>query len=50
MTGIQARAIDDAINRLIDFRKQEGSALQKKFNEKIDNIHELLMLIEPYCC
>lgn len=46
--NVALSAIDDAINRLIDFRKQEGSALQKKFNEKIDNIHELLMLIEPY--
>jgi len=46
--NVALSAIDDAINHLIDFRKQEGSALQKKFNEKIDNIHELLMLIEPY--
>ncbi|MBP7358174.1 MAG: YicC family protein [Prevotella sp.] len=46
--NVALSAIDDAINHLIDFRKQEGSALQKKFNEKIDNIYELLMLIEPY--
>ncbi len=41
-------AIDEAINHLIDFRKQEGAALQKKFEEKINNIKELLILIEPY--
>jgi uncharacterized protein (TIGR00255 family) len=32
----------------VDFRKQEGAALQKKFTEKIDNIAELLASIEPY--
>lgn len=41
-------AIDEALNHLIDFRKQEGAALQKKFEEKINNINELLILIEPY--
>ena len=38
----------DAISHLVDFRKQEGSALEKKFNEKIDNIERLLKSIEPY--
>lgn len=33
---------------LVDFRKQEGTALEKKFNEKIDNIERLLKSIEPY--
>lgn len=33
---------------LVDFRKQEGTALEKKFNEKIDNIESLLKSIEPY--
>ncbi|HAT62459.1 MAG TPA: YicC family protein [Prevotella sp.] len=41
-------AIDQAINNLISFRKQEGTALQKKFDEKIDNIEKLLASIEPY--
>ena len=33
---------------MVDFRKQEGAALEKKFNEKIDNIERLLKSIEPY--
>ncbi len=41
-------AILEAIGHLIDFRKQEGAALQKKFTEKIDNISALLVSIEPY--
>ena len=32
----------------MDFRKQEGAALEKKFNEKIDNIEALMLSIEPY--
>ncbi len=41
-------AIETALHELIDFRLQEGAALQKKFNEKIDNITALLSSIEPY--
>ena len=41
-------AVADALNSLVDFRKQEGAALQKKFTEKIDNIAQLLADIEPY--
>ncbi|MBP3757585.1 MAG: YicC family protein [Prevotella sp.] len=41
-------AVEDAINKLVDFRKQEGAALQKKFSEKIDNIAGLLASIEPF--
>jgi uncharacterized protein (TIGR00255 family) len=41
-------AINEAIQHLIEFRTQEGAALQKKFNEKIDNIEKLLHSIEPY--
>ncbi len=41
-------AIDEALCHLVDFRKQEGAALQKKFTEKIDNIAALLESIEPY--
>lgn len=40
--------IGKAIDRLIDFRRQEGAALMKKFNEKLDNIGHLLSSIEPY--
>lgn len=42
------QAIDDALCVLVDFRKQEGAALEKKFNEKIDNIEALMLSIEPY--
>ena len=41
-------AVADALKSLVDFRKQEGAALQKKFTEKIDNIAQLLVDIEPY--
>ena len=40
--------INEAIEKLIEFRKQEGAALQKKFTEKIDNIANLLKIIEPF--
>ncbi len=41
-------AIDEALCKYQDFRKQEGAALSKKFSEKIDNIEALLGRIEPY--
>jgi uncharacterized protein (TIGR00255 family) len=41
-------AIKEAIQKLMDFRTQEGVALEKKFTEKIDNIEKLLQSIEPY--
>lgn len=41
-------AIQNALDHLLAFRKQEGEALQKKFTEKIDNIANLLVRIEPY--
>ncbi len=42
------RAVEQAIKALVDFRKQEGAALEKKFTEKIDNIERLMAEIEPY--
>ena len=42
------QAIDEAVNHLIELRRQEGAALQKKFTEKVDNIQALLASIEPY--
>ena len=38
----------EAVNHLVDFRKQEGMALEKKFREKISNISSLLEKITPY--
>ena len=42
------QAVEGAIAALVDFRKQEGAALEKKFAEKIDNIERLLAEIEPF--
>ena len=42
------QAVEQAINALVDFRRQEGAALERKFNEKIDNIERLMAEIEPY--
>lgn len=41
-------AVEEAIQHLVDFRKQEGAALEKKFREKIANIGRLLEAIAPY--
>ena len=40
--------INEALQHLVDFRIQEGKALQAKFTEKIENISRLLSSIEPY--
>ena len=45
---VAQQAINEAIEKLIEFRKQEGAALQKKFTEKIDNITNLLKSIELF--
>ena len=41
-------AINAALSQLVDFRRQEGAALQTMLTEKIDNIEALLAAIEPY--
>ena len=41
-------AINQAITQLIDFRKQEGTALQAMFQEKISNIATLMQQIDKY--
>jgi uncharacterized protein (TIGR00255 family) len=43
-----SQGVDEAIRNLMNFRTQEGAALEKKFNEKIDNIEQLLASIEPF--
>ncbi|WP_314809812.1 YicC/YloC family endoribonuclease [Segatella oris] len=45
---VASQVIGQAIDALVAFRKQEGAALQQKFNEKVDNIEHLLSQIEPY--
>ncbi|MBQ3780709.1 MAG: YicC family protein [Bacteroidaceae bacterium] len=46
--AVTRKAVEQAIEHLMDFRRQEGAALEKKFNEKVDNIEALLRSIEPY--
>ena len=41
-------AINEAIEHLVDFRKQEGEALYKKFTEKVDNIERYLHEPPPF--
>ena len=41
-------AIVEALSHLEQFRIQEGTALAKKFEEKINNISQLLKEVEPY--
>ena len=43
-----AGAVEAAIDALVQFRRQEGEALQRKFQEKLDRIGQLLSGIEPY--
>ena len=42
------KVVEKAIQQLLEFRRQEGEALEHKFTEKLDNIAALLQSIEPY--
>ena len=42
------QGVQEAVQHLVDFRTQEGAALEKKFNEKVDNIERLMLSIESY--
>ena len=46
--NVASQAVAEAVGHLVEFRTQEGLALQKKFSEKIDNIERLLGEIEPF--
>ena len=46
--AVALQAIHASIDQLIDFRRQEGEALQHKFEEKIANISDLMKQVEPY--
>lgn len=46
--AVARAAVEEAVDKLVAFRQQEGAALQKKFTEKIDNIEQLLHSIEPW--
>ena len=41
-------AVKRAVEQLVEFRKQEGEALEKKFREKIANIARLLDSVSAY--
>ena len=45
---VARQVVSDAIALLMDFRRQEGAALERKFTEKLDNIEQLLHSIAPY--
>ncbi len=40
--------VEQCVQQLVDFRTQEGIALQRKFEEKLDNIAALMKEIEPF--
>ena len=40
--AVARNGIEMALQQLVDFRCQEGAALQRKFTEKIDNIQQLM--------
>lgn len=46
--AVARTGVDQALQALVEFRKQEGAALYNKFSEKLDNITALLASIEPY--
>ena len=46
-SGAQA-LLNQAIDAFIAFRTQEGAALEKMFNEKLDGIADLLAQVEPF--
>lgn len=46
--AVVCQVVDRALQELVEYRRQEGAALEKKFNEKVDNIETLLHAIDPY--
>ena len=46
--AVAESVVRQAVEHLMDFRRQEGAALEAKFREKIANISSLLADIEPY--
>lgn len=45
---VASEAITGCLEQIVNFRQQEGAALQKKFEEKLANIADLLKQIEPF--
>lgn len=46
--AVALEVVTEAIDHLVEFREQEGRALEKKFTEKIDNIAARLKEVEPF--
>ena len=42
------KVVEQAVDRLVDFRVQEGQSLYRVFSEKVANIRALLAQVEPY--
>ena len=42
------KVVEQAVDRLVEFRLQEGLSLYRVFSEKISNIRALLSEVEPY--
>ena len=45
---VVAEAISKALHQFTDFRRQEGEALAKKFEQNLDRIEKLMKSIEPF--
>lgn len=46
--AVARKVAEEAVEQLMNFRKQEGKALEQKFHEKANNIEALMRSIEPY--
>ncbi len=46
--AVAKSAVQNAVSQLMEFRRQEGAALQQKFCEKLDKIAALMASIEPF--
>ena len=46
--AVVCQVVNRALQELVEYRSQEGAALEKKFNEKVDNIETLLHAIDSY--
>ncbi|VBB43515.1 YicC-like domain-containing protein [uncultured Paludibacter sp.] len=42
------KAIESALNQVVEFRNQEGKTLENVFTEKINRISDFLLQVEPY--
>ena len=46
--AVARQTVEACLQQITEFRQQEGAALQRKFEEKLDNIAALLASIEPF--